>query len=131
MKEFAAKGGGRKLFSLRIDPYNPIAVLSAIGLRRGGGVGGKRENGRLSPLSGSISFNSGTYIVSLVIFKVAPAELEALLNTHPAVQDAAVVGLKMGEEVGEVPKAFVVLKPDTDVKPLEIEEFVERKFRWL
>jgi acyl-CoA synthetase (AMP-forming)/AMP-acid ligase II len=42
--------------------------------------------------------------------QVAPAELEALLLTHPAVLDAAVVR-KADEEAGEVPKAFVVLKP--------------------
>ena len=42
--------------------------------------------------------------------QVAPAELEALLLTHPAVLDAAVVR-KVDEEAGEVPKAFVVLKP--------------------
>jgi acyl-CoA synthetase (AMP-forming)/AMP-acid ligase II len=42
--------------------------------------------------------------------QVAPAELEALLLTHPAVLDAAVVR-KTDEEAGEVPKAFVVLKP--------------------
>jgi acyl-CoA synthetase (AMP-forming)/AMP-acid ligase II len=43
--------------------------------------------------------------------QVAPAELEALLVTHPAVLDAAVVR-RLDEEAGEVPKAFVVLKPD-------------------
>jgi acyl-CoA synthetase (AMP-forming)/AMP-acid ligase II len=43
--------------------------------------------------------------------QVAPAELEALLVTHPAVLDAAVVR-KADEEAGEVPKAYVVLKPD-------------------
>jgi acyl-CoA synthetase (AMP-forming)/AMP-acid ligase II len=43
--------------------------------------------------------------------QVAPAELEALLLTHPAVLDAAVVR-KADEEAGEVPKAYVVLKPD-------------------
>lgn len=42
--------------------------------------------------------------------QVAPAELEALLLTHPSVLDAAVVR-KADEEAGEVPKAFVVLKP--------------------
>jgi acyl-CoA synthetase (AMP-forming)/AMP-acid ligase II len=41
--------------------------------------------------------------------QVAPAELEALLLTHPAVADAAVVPLK-DEEAGEIPRAFVVLK---------------------
>src|SRR5216684_3203040 len=43
--------------------------------------------------------------------QVAPAELEALLVTHPAILDAAVVR-KADEEAGEVPKAFVVLKQD-------------------
>jgi acyl-CoA synthetase (AMP-forming)/AMP-acid ligase II len=43
--------------------------------------------------------------------QVAPAELEALLLTHPAVLDAAVVR-RADEEAGEVPKAFVVLKAD-------------------
>jgi acyl-CoA synthetase (AMP-forming)/AMP-acid ligase II len=43
--------------------------------------------------------------------QVAPAELEALLLTHPAVLDAAVVR-RADDEAGEVPKAFVVLKAD-------------------
>ena len=43
--------------------------------------------------------------------QVAPAELEALLLTHPAILDAAVVR-RADEEAGEIPKAFVVLKPD-------------------
>src|SRR5215469_11989587 len=43
--------------------------------------------------------------------QVAPAELEALLITHPAVLDVAVVR-KADEEAGEVPKAYIVLKPD-------------------
>ncbi|MBI4270982.1 MAG: 4-coumarate--CoA ligase family protein [Candidatus Rokubacteria bacterium] len=43
--------------------------------------------------------------------QVAPAELEALLATHPAILDAAVIR-KADEEAGEVPKAYVVLKPD-------------------
>jgi acyl-CoA synthetase (AMP-forming)/AMP-acid ligase II len=43
--------------------------------------------------------------------QVAPAELEALLLTHPAVLDCAVFR-KADEEAGEVPKACVVLKAD-------------------
>jgi acyl-CoA synthetase (AMP-forming)/AMP-acid ligase II len=42
-------------------------------------------------------------------FQVAPAELEGLLLTHPAVADAAVVP-SPDEVAGEVPKAFVVLR---------------------
>ena len=41
--------------------------------------------------------------------QVPPAELEAVLLSHPAVADAAVVPLA-DEEAGEIPRAFVVLK---------------------
>jgi acyl-CoA synthetase (AMP-forming)/AMP-acid ligase II len=44
-------------------------------------------------------------------FQVAPAELEALLLTHPAVADVAVVPMA-DEEAGEVPKAFVVAREE-------------------
>jgi acyl-CoA synthetase (AMP-forming)/AMP-acid ligase II len=44
-------------------------------------------------------------------YQVAPAELEALLFSHPAVADAAVIG-SPDEEAGEVPKAFVVRKAE-------------------
>jgi acyl-CoA synthetase (AMP-forming)/AMP-acid ligase II len=40
-------------------------------------------------------------------FQVAPAELEALLITHPEVGDVAVIGIP-DEEAGELPKAYVV-----------------------
>ena len=40
-------------------------------------------------------------------YQIAPAELEALLLTHPAISDAAVIPVR-DEEAGEIPKAFVV-----------------------
>jgi acyl-CoA synthetase (AMP-forming)/AMP-acid ligase II len=40
-------------------------------------------------------------------FQVAPAELEALIITHPEVSDVAVIGVP-DEEAGELPKAYVV-----------------------
>jgi acyl-CoA synthetase (AMP-forming)/AMP-acid ligase II len=40
-------------------------------------------------------------------YQVAPAELEALILTHPQVADVAVIGVP-DEEAGELPKAFVV-----------------------
>lgn len=45
---------------------------------------------------------------------VAPAELEDLLLGHEWVEDVAVLGVP-DEYAGEVPKAFVVLKPSVDV----------------
>jgi acyl-CoA synthetase (AMP-forming)/AMP-acid ligase II len=45
-------------------------------------------------------------------FQVAPAELEALLITHPDVADVAVIGVP-DEDCGELPKAFVVPAGDS------------------
>jgi len=57
--------------------------------------------------------------------QVAPAELEGVLLTHPAIVDAAVIGLP-DENAGEVPKAFVVVKQDanSDEISAEIMDFV-------
>jgi acyl-CoA synthetase (AMP-forming)/AMP-acid ligase II len=53
--------------------------------------------------------------------QIAPAELEAVLLSHPAVADAAVIPVA-DEEAGEVPKAFVVLRSPASAD--EILEFV-------
>jgi 4-coumarate--CoA ligase len=56
-------------------------------------------------------------------FQVPPAELEAVLLTHPAVADAAVVGIP-DDESGEIPVAHVVLKPGSDVTADDIQAYV-------
>jgi acyl-CoA synthetase (AMP-forming)/AMP-acid ligase II len=56
-------------------------------------------------------------------FQVAPAELESLLLTHPAVADAAVIGLP-DEEAGEIPVGYVVLKPGVETSAESIRAFV-------
>jgi acyl-CoA synthetase (AMP-forming)/AMP-acid ligase II len=50
-------------------------------------------------------------------FQVAPAELEALLLSHPAIADVAVIP-SPDEEAGEVPKAFVVLKKEATAEAI-------------
>ena len=45
-------------------------------------------------------------------FNCYPAEIERMLLTHPAIQQAAVIGIA-DDRLGEVAKAYVVPKPDT------------------
>jgi acyl-coenzyme A synthetase/AMP-(fatty) acid ligase len=54
---------------------------------------------------------------------VAPAELEALLLTHPAVADVAVIPMP-DEEAGEAPKAVVVLKSGVPASSDELMAYV-------
>lgn len=56
-------------------------------------------------------------------FQVAPAELEGLLLSHPAVADAAVVPYP-DEEAGEIPRGFVVLKPEQTATLEELSAFI-------
>jgi acyl-CoA synthetase (AMP-forming)/AMP-acid ligase II len=42
-------------------------------------------------------------------YQIAPAHLEGILLEHPAISDAAVIGVAK-DEAGEIPKAFVVLR---------------------
>jgi len=57
-------------------------------------------------------------------FQVPPAELEALLLTHPCVLDAAVIPCP-DDEAGEVPKAIVVLRQPSEAEA--IMEFVAER----
>lgn len=62
--------------------------------------------------------------VRIYLLKVAPAELEDLLLNHPGIQDAAVIGMP-DDEAGELPRAYIVKKPDQDVSAGEISHYVE------
>ncbi len=58
--------------------------------------------------------------------QVAPAELEAVVQAHPAVADAAVIP-SPDDEAGEVPKAFVVLKQGVHASAEDIMAFVAER----
>ena len=59
-------------------------------------------------------------------FQVPPAELEAIIISHPSVADVAVIGVP-DDEAGELPKAFVTLKPEMEATESDIREFVAEK----
>lgn len=59
-------------------------------------------------------------------YQVPPAELEAVLLTHPSIADAAVVP-HPDEDAGEVPHAFVVLQEGASLTPDEVIDYVADK----
>jgi long-chain acyl-CoA synthetase len=59
-------------------------------------------------------------------YSVYPRELEDVLYEHSAVKLCAVVG-KPDAAAGELPKAFIVLKPGAEASEREIAEFVNGK----
>jgi long-chain acyl-CoA synthetase len=79
---------------------------------------------------GHVDADGYTYIVDrkkemikYKAFSIAPAELEAVLTEHPAVLDAAVIGIP-DEEAGEVPKGFVVLRQGSSATLDDVVVFV-------
>ena len=91
------------------NPQASSALLTADGWLRTGDLGVVDEDGfvfitdRLKEL------------IKVKGLQVAPAELEALLLTHPAVADVAVIG-RPDERAGELPVAYVAFRgpPDPD-----------------
>ena len=59
-------------------------------------------------------------------YQVPPAELEALLLTHPQIADAAVIGV-LDAEGEEVPKAFVVLQDGAELTEDDVISFVAER----
>ncbi|KAL8160229.1 hypothetical protein V2J09_001766 [Rumex salicifolius] len=65
-------------------------------------------------------------IIKFKGFQVPPAELEALLVSHPSIADAAVVPQK-DEVAGEVPVAFVVRSEGFDLTEDAVKEFIAKQ----
>ncbi|KAF9025618.1 hypothetical protein CPC16_006614 [Podila verticillata] len=66
-------------------------------------------------------------LIKMKGFQVAPAELEALMQTHPKVMDCAVIPAYDASQATEIPRAYVVPRPgieaDDELKK-DIMEFV-------
>ncbi|GKU98103.1 hypothetical protein SLEP1_g11149 [Rubroshorea leprosula] len=59
-------------------------------------------------------------------YQVPPAELEALLHTHPEITDAAVIPFP-DKEAGQYPMAYIVRKPGSNLSGNELMDFVARQ----
>ena len=59
-------------------------------------------------------------------FQVAPAELEELILGHENVSDVAVVSIP-DDTSGELPRAYVVLKPSVDLSEDELKGWVKER----
>lgn len=56
-------------------------------------------------------------------WQVSPAEVESVVLQHPNVLDAAVIGVELENGAGEIPRVYVVLRPDTKLEPAELKTF--------
>ncbi|CAK9178346.1 unnamed protein product [Ilex paraguariensis] len=59
-------------------------------------------------------------------YQVPPAELEALLLTHPEIDDAAVIPFP-DKEVGQYPMAYVVRKTGSDLSDSSVMDFIAKQ----
>jgi long-chain acyl-CoA synthetase len=90
------------------DPEATALVLDADGWLHTGDMGTTDDDGYLYLVDRSKD------LIIVSGFNVYPAEVEEMLVTHPAVAEAAVVGVAH-PHTGEAVKAYVVMAPGSDV----------------
>uniref|UniRef100_A0A0D9V948 4-coumarate--CoA ligase n=1 Tax=Leersia perrieri TaxID=77586 RepID=A0A0D9V948_9ORYZ len=58
-------------------------------------------------------------------YQVPPAELEHILHSHPEIADAAVIPYP-DEEAGELPMAFIVRQPGSNITEAQVMDYVAK-----
>jgi long-chain acyl-CoA synthetase len=66
------------------------------------------------------------HMISVVGYEVAPIEVEQGLLLHPAIAEAAVIGVP-DAYLGQAIKAFVTLKPGASATPKQIIAFCKER----
>ncbi|WP_328768163.1 AMP-binding protein [Streptomyces sp. NBC_00286] len=94
-------------------PEDTDATVDADGWLHTGDIGRVDENGNW------FIVDRVKELIKYKGYQVAPAELEAILLSHPHIADAAVIGVN-DEENNEVPKAFVVPAPGASITADEV-----------
>ncbi|KAF5302846.1 hypothetical protein FQA39_LY02026 [Lamprigera yunnana] len=64
-------------------------------------------------------------LIKVNAFQVPPAELEQLLRRYPNITDAVVIGIPH-DRYGEVPRAYITLKPNSNINLTDLEKFVDK-----
>jgi acyl-CoA synthetase (AMP-forming)/AMP-acid ligase II len=100
------------------DPAATAATIDADGWLQTGDLAELDADGYVT-LTGRLK-----ELIKVSGFQVAPAELEAVLTSHPAIADACVAGVP-DERTGERPKAWVVVSGPCDTS--ELYAYVEER----
>ncbi len=102
------------------DPAATAAAIDADGWLHTGDVGVLRADGllRITDRLKDVFIVGG--------FNVYPAEVEQLIARHPAVSEAAVIGVP-DDRLGEVCRAYVIPRRGAEVDPTEIIEFCRER----
>ena len=56
-------------------------------------------------------------------WQVSPAEVESVILQHPDVLDVAVIGVELENNSGEVPRAYIVIRPESKLSLSELKAF--------
>ncbi|KAJ0048242.1 hypothetical protein Pint_15660 [Pistacia integerrima] len=65
-------------------------------------------------------------LIKYKAYQVPPAELEHLLQSNPEIADAAVIPYP-DEEAGQIPMAFVVRKPGSNITAAQVMDFIAKQ----
>jgi long-chain acyl-CoA synthetase len=107
------------LFAGYYSPWTPAEVILDEGWYRTGDVAAKENDGNFRIVGRTKN------IINVGAIKVFPSEIEQILCTHPAVEEALVYGAP-DARFGEAPRAKVRLKPDACCDRKELLTFVNR-----
>jgi acyl-CoA synthetase (AMP-forming)/AMP-acid ligase II len=102
------------------NPEATAATLDADGFLHTGDVATVDEHGYVTIV------DRVKELIKYKGYQVPPAELEALLLTHPCIADVAVIGVR-DSDGEELPKAFVVAQPGTDLSAEQVMTFVAER----